>query len=70
MGAIDVWLQYHSHRLGDDNINWVALDDAYYGSEHPHKRFVNVNPYEGLSFENYRQATRILGKPDESVIAF
>ena len=51
-------------------INWVAFDDAFYHSKPVHERFVNVNPYEGISYENYQQATRILGKPDESVILF
>lgn len=57
--AIFTWIRGHS-KIGQ----WVALDDA----ESDHPRIIQVNGQEGISTEDYRNATRILGNEDKFIV--
>jgi hypothetical protein len=52
--AINDWLSEHPAE------EWVALDDC----QIDHERALLVCPENGISAQNYRDACRLLGKPD------
>ena len=68
--AIEEWIQ----RVPPSGVkvNWVAFDDAFHEPLEfaAPRRFVNVDPYDGITYANYLQATEILGKLDTSRIVF
>ena len=61
--AIQYWLKEYAD--GDDT-NWVAFDDAFL--DHP--RAIRVDPEVGISMDDYRKATKILGAYDPAVVLF
>ena len=54
--AINNWLYLHPLIS-----NWISLDDTVID----HENAVLVDPMNGISVENYRQATELLGNLDE-----
>ncbi len=59
--AIQNWLYY----VDEDSItNWCALDDA--PLDHDNAILIDYN--NGISVENYREATRLLGNEDKFMV--
>ena len=61
LDAIEQWCSdYHS----DEEVNWVAFDDAPID----HDRAIRVGTENGISVDDYREATNILGRPDDFMV--
>lgn len=54
--------------FGAEQIDWVSLGDDWSLNEEYPENSIRVDPLNGISVENYRQATKILGNPDPFVV--
>ena len=57
--AVKVWLEENP-----GVNNYVIIDDA----RHDDPNWIEVHPEIGITLENYRKATNILGNPDDFVV--
>lgn len=55
-----------NHTVGIRNFQYIIIDDSGDFHDHQFKRFVQTDPYNGLSYEDYKKALQLFNvEPDE-----
>ncbi|QDJ96453.1 hypothetical protein Xoosp13_267 [Xanthomonas phage Xoo-sp13] len=60
---IQAWID--SHTVGITNFQYIIVDDSYDFHDHQHKRFIQTDPYNGFSYENYSKALELFGSEED-----
>lgn len=58
--SVQLWLQKHN----DEVDNYIILDDT----KHDDPNWIDIHPEIGITLDNYRQSTKILGNFDPFIV--
>lgn len=60
---IQEWID--DHTVGIRNFQYIIVDDSYDFHDYQHKRFIQTDPYNGFSYEDYGKALELLGAEED-----
>lgn len=50
-----------NHTVGIKNFQYIIVDDSYDFHDHQHKCFIQTDPYNGFSYQDYSKALQLFG---------
>lgn len=62
---IQNWIDEHA--VGVRNFQYIIVDDSYDFHDHQMKRFIQTDPYNGMSYQDYSKALELFGAEQDAL---